>query len=139
MLSALPALALSRTLTLAEQAKKAEVIVRASVGTAKSVKEGDVAYRAYPLEVKEVVAGEVASLPQLDGKPALFILEGLQDAPQFLSDQEAVLLLYARKLDSPLVGVNQGVYPIDNGKVKAGDITDPAKLIAAIRDARGGK
>ena len=48
-------------------------------------------------------------------------------------------LQVARKLDSPLVGFNQGLYPVTDGKVSAGDaktpITDPAKLRDAIRAA----
>lgn len=133
------ALALSVPLTLAQQAQKAEVIVRATLGQAQPVKEGDVTYTAYPLDVKETVAGDVNSLPQLNGKPALMFLQGLEDTPKLSAGQEAVLLLYARRLDSPVVGVNQGAYVVQNGKVNAEEITDPVKLVEAIRTARGNK
>lgn len=134
-----PAQALSVPLTLNEQAKRAEIIIRAVVGAAKPLKEGDVTYLAYPLEIKETVAGSVESLPTQDGKPALLVLQGLEDAPKFTAGQETVLLLYSGRMDSPVVGVNQGAYPLDNGKVAAGEITDPAKLLEAIRTARGAK
>lgn len=128
-------------LTLAQQAKKAEVIVRVTLGEAKTVKDGDVTYAVYPLDVAEVIAGDPATLPQYEGKPALFVLQGTQDLPAFVAGQEAVALLYARRLDSPLVGFSQGWYPVAGGKVKAGDsdkpITDPAALRDAIRAARG--
>ena len=133
------ALALSVPLTLAQQAQKAEVIVRATLGQSEPVKEGEVPYTAYPLDVKETVAGDVNSLPQLNGKPALMFLQGLEDTPRLSAGQEVVLLLYARRLDSLVVGVNQGVYVVQNGKVEAGEITDPVKLLDAIRTARGNK
>lgn len=128
-------------LTLEQQARKAEVIVRVTLGTAQTVKEGDVPYLVYPLEVKEVVAGDVANLPQVGGKPALYFLQGLQDLPKLSANQEVLALLYTRRLDSPVVGFNQGWYAIEDGKVKAGDpakpITDPAALRDALRAARG--
>jgi len=105
------------TLTLTQQAKKADVIVRATLGLAKSVKEGDVTWMVYPLTVTETVAGDTASLPQTEGKPALYVLAGLEDGPVLRTGQEAFFLLYARRLDSPIVGFTQGVYPIENGRV----------------------
>ncbi|WP_051655398.1 hypothetical protein [Deinococcus marmoris] len=126
-------------LTLAQQVGKAEVIVRGTLGTAVSVKEGEVTYLAYPLTVAETITGDAARLPQNDGKPALFFLQGLADLPNLKSGQEVFALLYVRKQDSPLVGFNQGLYPVTDGKVTAGDIktpiTDPAKLRDAIRAA----
>ena len=126
-------------LTLAQQVKKAEVIVRGTLGPAVTVKEGEVTYLAYPLTVAETITGDAARLPQNDGKPALFFLQGLADLPELRSGQEVFALLYTRKLDSPLVGFNQGLYPVTDGKVSAGDaktpITDPAKLRDAIRAA----
>ncbi|WP_233554509.1 hypothetical protein [Deinococcus cavernae] len=147
-LGAAAPLALSVPLTLAQQAQKAEVIVRAVPGQPKSVKAGDVNYLAYPLEVKETIAGDVKSLPQQDGKPALLLLDGLEDAPKITLGQEMFLLLYTQRLDSPVVGVNQGAYGVQNGKVEAkvdalkadtATITEPAKLTEAIRAARGNK
>ncbi|WP_414656913.1 hypothetical protein ACINK0_12915 [Deinococcus sp. VB343] len=130
-------------LTLEQQARKAEVIVRVTLGTAQTVKEGDVPYLVYPLEVKEVIAGDVASLPQFGGKPALYFLQGVQDLPKLSARQDALALLYTRRLDSPVVGFNQGWYSIEDGKVKAGDaekpLTDPAALRDALRAARGNK
>ena len=128
-------------LTLTQQAQKAEVIVRATLGALKTVKDGDVTYQVYPLDVAEVIAGDPAKLPQYEGKPALFVLQGTQDLPALTPKQEVIALLYARRLDSPLVGFSQGWYPVQDGKVTAGDaespITDPAALRDAIRKARG--
>ncbi len=104
-------------LTLAQQAQKAEVIVRATLGTPTTAKEGDVTYTVYPLSVTETIAGDAASLPQHMGKPALFFLQGVQDLPALSGGQEVFALLYARKADSPLVGFNQGLYPVVNGAV----------------------
>lgn len=104
-------------LTLAQQAQKAEVIVRATLGTPTTDKEGDVTYTVYPLTVTETIAGDAASLPQHMGQPALFFLQGVQDLPALSGGQEVFALLYARKADSPLVGFNQGLYPVTNGAV----------------------
>ena len=130
-------------LTLAQQVKKAEVIVRGTLGAAVAVKDGEVTYLVYPLTVAETITGDASLLPQNDGKPALFFLQGLADLPELKNGQEVFALLYARKQDSPLVGFNQGLYPVTDGKVTAGDtktpITDPAKLRDAIRAALGAK
>ncbi len=109
-------------LTLVQQAKKADVIVQATIGTPTTVTEGGQAYLVYPLKVSETLAGDAAQLPQLPGGqggsgPALYVLSGMELAPVFQSGQEAVLLLYKGRLDSPLVGFNQGAFPISNGLV----------------------
>lgn len=141
LLSASPAGATTAPpLTLTQQARKADVIVRATLGAAQSVKEGDVTYLAYPLTIAETIAGDAASLPQNEGKPALFFLQGLSDLPEVRAGQEVIALLYARKLDSPVVGFNQGLYIITGGALTAGDaakpITTPDGLRDAIRAAR---
>ncbi len=109
-------------LTLVQQAKKADVIVQATIGTPTTVTEGGQAYSVYPLKVSETLAGDAAQLPQLPGSqggggPALYVLSGMELAPVFQSGQEAVLLLYKGRLDSPLVGFNQGAFLISNGLV----------------------
>lgn len=104
-------------LTLMQQAKKAEVIVRATPGTPTRLKEGEVTWLVYPLTISETVAGDAASLPQLEGKPALYLLAGVEDLPELRPGQEAFLLLYSGRMDSPIVGFSQGVYPIENGRV----------------------
>ena len=109
-------------LTLVQQAKKADVIVQATIGTPTTVTEGGQAYSVYPLKVSETLAGDAAQLPQLPGGqggggPALYVLSGMELAPVFQSGQEAVLLLYKGRLDSPLVGFNQGAFLISNGLV----------------------
>ncbi|MFC4426305.1 hypothetical protein [Deinococcus navajonensis] len=140
LLGTTPALATTApTLTLAQQAKKADLIVRATLGTPVTVKEADLTYLAYPLTILETVVGDAAQLPQQEGRPALMVLQGLQDLPALQSGQEVFALLYTRRLDSPLVGFNQGLYPVTAGAVSAGDITDPAKLRDAIRAARSGQ
>ncbi|GGM20513.1 hypothetical protein [Deinococcus aerophilus] len=130
-------------LTLAQQVGKAEVIVRARVGAAVNVKDGEITYLAYPLTLLETIAGDAASLPQNEGQPALFFLQGVNDLPEVRAGQEVIALLYARKLDSPVVGFNQGWYVITNGQVTAGDkaspITTPDQLRQAIRAAREAK
>lgn len=130
-------------LSLEQQAKKADVIVRATLGAVTTVTEGEVSYQVYPLTITETLVGDAGSIPQSGGKPALFFLQGLADLPALANGQEVIALLYARRLDSPLVGFNQGLYPVTNGAVKAKnaagvEITDPAKLRDAIRAARGG-
>lgn len=127
-------------LTLEQQAKKAQVIVRAVLGEPQTVTEGDVVYLAYPLDIREIVAGNPATLPQLEGKPALLVLKDLQDMPALAAKQEAIALLYSGKFDSPLVGFSQGWYPVVDEAVKAGTedrpITDPDVLRDALRAAQ---
>ncbi|GGS34627.1 hypothetical protein [Deinococcus knuensis] len=151
------------TLTLAQQAKKAEVIVRATLGQPADVQEGGVTYAAYPLTVTETLAGDPAGLPQREGVPTLYFLKGVADLPALRAGQDVIALLYTARLDSPLVGFNQGWYPVVNGAIVNGvpvsgeaapavtppppvtgspavtpeaAITDPAKLRAAILAAR---
>ena len=126
-------------LTLNEQAKRADVIVRATIGTPTNAKEGDVSYTVYPLSILETIAGDIKNLPQSCDKPALYFLQGTLDLPQIGSGQEAFLLLYTKKMDSGLVGFNQGFYPVNNGSVAVGELTDPAKLRDALRAARESK
>ena len=109
-------------LTLVQQARKADVIVQATIGIPTTVTEGTQVYAVYPLKVSETLAGDAATLPQTvgsqgGGSPALFILSGVEGAPVFQSGQEAVLLLYKGRLDSPLVGFTQGAYLVANGQV----------------------
>jgi len=111
-----------QTLTLAQQAKKADVIVQATIGTPTTATEGGQTYAVYPLKVSETLAGDAATLPQTVGSqggngPALYVLSGVDSAPTFQAGQEAVLLLYKGRLDSPLVGYNQGAYLISGGLV----------------------
>lgn len=142
------------TLTLAQLAKKADVVVRATLGAAVAVTEGGVAYQVYPLTVAETLAGDAASLPQYQGRPALYVMQGLADLPSLSAGQDVIALLYARRLDSPLVGFNQGLYVIASGKVGAATgtpaatapkdsagkaITDLGALRDAIRAAREAK
>lgn len=133
------------TLTFVQQAKKADVIVRATLGTATTVTEGGVAYAVYPLTIAETLVGDAGSLPQSQGRPALYVMQGLADLPTLSAGQEVIALLYARRLDSPLVGFNQGLYVVTGGKVTgpkdgAGkDITDLGPLRDAVRSARDAK
>lgn len=127
------------SLSLEQQAKKAEVIVRAKLGPAAEVKVGELVYAVYPLTVTETIAGDPAWLPQHEGAPALFILKDLADLPTLAAGQDVVALLYTARLDSPFVGFNQGLYAVTDGAVKAGTITDPVKLREAILSARGQK
>ncbi|ULH16946.1 hypothetical protein MF271_06920 [Deinococcus sp. KNUC1210] len=104
-------------LTLQQQAKKADVIVQATIGTPTTATEDGLTYAVYPLKVSTTLAGDPAQLPQVAGGPALYILANLDAAPVFQAGQEAVLLLYKGRLDCPLVGFNQGVYWLINGQI----------------------
>lgn len=108
------------TLSLEQQARKAEVIVRATLGPPAEVRDGDVTYVAYPLTVTETIAGDPASLPRQGGAPALLFLKGLADLPDLRAGQDVIALLYSARLDSPLVGFNQGLYPVVNGSLVPG-------------------
>lgn len=105
------------TLPLTQQARKATVIVRATLGTPTRVTEEGVTWVVSPLTVSEVVAGDPATLPQREGQPALYVLAGLEGVPELRAGQEGFFLLYAGRMDSPFVGFSQGFYPIVNGKV----------------------
>ncbi|MVN87314.1 hypothetical protein GO986_11075 [Deinococcus sp. HMF7620] len=137
LLTSLAVATTAPTLTLAQQAKKAEVIVRAKLGTSVEVKDGAVTYLVYPLTVTETIAGDPAQLPKQEGAPALFVLKDLADVPALRPGLEVVALLYTARLDSPFVGFNQGFYPVTDGRVEAGTITDPVKLREALVAARG--
>ena len=109
-------------LSLTQQAKKADVIVQATIGAPTTVTEAGRTYNVYPLKVSETLAGDAAMLPQIGGtqgggSPALYVLSGMERGPSFQSGQEAVLLLYKGRFDSPLVGFNQGAYLVSGGLV----------------------
>lgn len=105
------------TLTLGEQAQKADVVLRGSLGAPQSVTKGSVTWRAYPLTVTEVVSGSTNGMPQLDGGAALYIWPDADDLPNWRTGQDAFFLLYKKRLDSPLVGFNQGYYAVRDNAV----------------------
>ncbi|WP_019009725.1 hypothetical protein [Deinococcus aquatilis] len=123
-------------LTLTQQAKKAQVIVRATVGAPTTTQSAGVSWINYPLTVTETIAGDVASLPVLEGKPTLMFLAGLQDVPTLNSGQDVFLLLYTGTQDSPLVGFNQGAYPVVNGRVTRWNEAATAAAFAAEAPAQ---
>ncbi len=123
-------------LTLAQQAKKADLIVQARVTEIKPQTQGGQKWTVYALKVGETLSGSVADLPQLNGAPTLWVLDGLEGAPKLAVNDEAVLLLYKGLLDSPVVGVNQGVYLLQGGKVQGQSVSDPAAFKKALLDAR---
>ncbi|ADV67346.1 hypothetical protein [Deinococcus maricopensis] len=125
-----------RPLTFAQQARQAEVIVRATVGAGQTVTEDGLTWTVYPLTVAETIAGNAADLPRRGDQPALYILNGVDDAPTFKAGAEAVLLLYKARLDSPIVGFNAGLYPVEDGKVTRGDTPDLAAFKTALLKAR---
>ncbi len=104
-------------LTFTQQAKKASVIVRIKLGLPINTKDSEVNYQAYPITVKETLAGDANTLPKYEGKPALFILAGLADMPQFNTEQELIAMLYSSKMDNPIVGFDQGLYLLKDGKI----------------------
>ena len=109
------------TMTLPQQAQKAEVIVRGELGAPQTVTNGGVTWRAYPLTVTEVVSGDVNRLPQLEGQPTLYIWANAEGLPEWRTRQDAFFLLYTAQLDSPLVGFNQGYYAINAEQIKLAD------------------
>ena len=129
-------------LPLEQQAKKADVIVQATIGAPTTVTEAGRTYNVYPLKVSETLAGDAAMLPQIGGtqgggSPALYVLSGMERGPSFQSGQEAVLLLYKGRFDSPLVGFNQGAYLVSGGLVSVMFVpdSDPAILNAASQSS----
>ncbi len=118
-------------LTLAQQARKAQVIVRATLGQPSDVQEGGVTYVAVPLTVTETLAGDPASLPQREGAPALFFLKGAADLPALRAGMDVIALLYTDRLDSPLVGFYQGLYPVVNGAIVNGTSVNGASVPAS--------
>lgn len=104
-------------LSLEQQARRADVIVRGSLGAPQAVTEGNVSWRVYPLTLTETVAGDAGQLAQHAGQPALYIWSEATDLPQWRTGQDAFFLLYAAKMDSPLVGYNQGYYPVSDDAV----------------------
>lgn len=108
------------TLSLEQQARRAEVIVRATIGSPVDVRDGNVTYVAYPLTVTETIAGDPATLPRQEGAPALLFLKGVADLPEVRAGQDVIALLYSARMDSPLVGFNQGWYPVVNGSLVPG-------------------
>ena len=102
------------TLTLAQQAVKAQVVVRATLGTPASVQENGQNWTVYPITVAETVVGDAQGLPKYKNQPSVWVLSGIQDGPQ-LPSGEAMLLLYTSRFDSPLVGFTQGVYSVSAG------------------------
>lgn len=105
------------TLPLDTQARRAELIVRGSLGAPQTVTEGHVSWRVYPLTLSETVVGDAGRLTSLAGEPALYVWAEADDLPSWRTGQDAFFLLYATRMDSPLVGYNQGYYPVIDGSV----------------------
>ncbi|GHG09086.1 hypothetical protein GCM10017783_22130 [Deinococcus piscis] len=108
-------------LSLEQQARRADLIIRGSLGTPQTVTEGTVTWRVYPLTLTETVAGDAGRLPRQAAGPALYVWSEAADLPQWRTGQDAFFLLYAARLDSPLVGYNQGYYPVVDGQVALTD------------------
>ncbi len=114
-----------KVLSVAELSRKAQIIVRATVGAPLSVKQGEHNWRVYPLDILETLVGDAQALPKIKyqdkgaalEKPAVWIDADVQEAPNVPSG-ETVLFLYAGQLDSPLVGYNQGAFSVNNSRVQ---------------------
>ena len=118
--------AVAPDLSLEQQARRAELIVRGSLGTPQTVTESSVTWRVYPLTLTETVAGDAGRLPRQAEQPALYVWSEAGDLPQWRTGQDAFFLLYTARMDSPLVGYNQGYYPVVDGKVKLPGQSAPA-------------
>lgn len=119
-------------LPLETQARRAEVIVRGSLGAPQTVSENGVSWRVYPLKLTEAVAGDAARLPAAGGEPAPYVWAEATDLPNWRTGQDAFFLLYTARLDSPLVGYNQGYYAVVNGQVA---LNEPVTLAPEVKDA----
>ncbi|MCY1702469.1 hypothetical protein [Deinococcus sp. SL84] len=118
--------AVAPDLSLEQQARRADLIVRGSLGTPQTVTESSVTWRVYPLTLTETVAGDAGRLPRQAEQPALYVWSEAGDLPQWRTGQDAFFLLYTARLDSPLVGYNQGYYPVVDGKVELPGQSAPA-------------
>lgn len=134
-----------KVLSVAELSRKAQVIVRATVGAPLTIKEGEQNWRVYPLDILETLAGDAQALPKIKyqdkgavlEKPALWVYADPQEAPS-PQGGEAVLFLYAGRLDSPLVGFSQGLFTVNNSRVQglpAGTLGTEAKPAQAATPA----
>ncbi len=76
----------------------------------------------YTLAIQDTLWGSASVLPTVQGNPALQILGGptlvLVGAPKLKVNGQYVLLLYSGTMDDPVVGVNQGIYPVQGGEVQ---------------------
>ena len=144
------------TLTLEQQAARADLIVRGSLGAPQGAspqaaggvpgagEETGVPWRVYPLSITETLAGDAGRLPQVGGRPALYVWAQAPDLPDWRTGQDAFFLLYTARLDSPLVGYNQGYYPVVGERVAvpsplgaaSGKASTPAQLSVAEFRAR---
>lgn len=134
-----PALATTvKTLTLAEQAKKADVIVHARISDVTTQTRDGVIWTAYRLAITETVTGDPSVLPSVENDPSVWVMAGLTDAPTFSVNDELIVLLYRGTFDSPVVGFNQGVYRIQGGKITGSDTTvdDFKKNLLALRESK---
>lgn len=126
-------------LSLADQARKAQIIVQARVTNVSSQERDGQRWTVYRLTVSETLFGNVGALPTFENTPALWVLEGVEDAPVLRANDEAVMLLYGGLQDSPVVGFNQGLYRIQNGRVEGGTPTELPAFKAAVLRARSGQ
>jgi hypothetical protein len=112
-------------LTLEQQVERAQVIVRATIGTVTQETRGGRPWTVYALTVKTALRGEASALPQRANAPSIAVLGGttqngtvrLEGAPAFKTGEDWLLMLYTTAFDSPVVGFRQGAYRFDNAKV----------------------
>lgn len=111
-------------LDLAAQTEKADVIVHTLISSVTTEDRGGRTWTVYTLQPQRFLKGEAAGLPQTQGSPSFAVLGGnnlrVEGAPTFAERDEAVLFLYAKGYDSPIVGFRQGAYKIAQG----GRLTD---------------
>lgn len=116
-LTSAQAVTVAPALSLETQARRADLIVRGSLGTPQTVTEGEISWRVYPLTLTETVAGDTTRLRTHANEPALYVWAEAADLPAWRTGQDAFFLLYTARLDSPMVGYNQGYYPVVGGSV----------------------
>ncbi|GEM47939.1 hypothetical protein DC3_35740 [Deinococcus cellulosilyticus NBRC 106333 = KACC 11606] len=108
-------------LTFEEQVKKADVILHVRIVDVKTIQSKNYPWQQYTLSVKETLKGNANVLPQVQDVPSFNVLGGdtwtLEGAPTFRKDEEWVVFLYKTPYDSPVVGFNQGMYRIQDGRV----------------------
>lgn len=126
---------------LTEQATRAPLIVRAKVYPSEPVTQGAQNYLVYPLDVLEVLRGDVASLPKHAERSGLWVLADLLSprfpvtiVPKESNEKEAkeyLLLLHGGLLDTPLLD-GEAMYPLEGGRLVAAEPLTETEWRAAL-------
>lgn len=151
MLASMPVQATTiRVLSLSDQARRADVIVHAAVADIQSETRNNLPWKVYTLKVLETLGGNSKDLPTSASLPSFAILGSdtllLEQAPTPIKGQEYIFFLYKTPYDSPIVGFNQGIYNVQDGRVSQTvtgldplEVTEVKAFKQKIVDARNSK